>query len=120
MPSIMTQFNGQMMQLELECFETVQEVKHKILNAYFREIERSDDQMSWEEFKVVSHGLKLEAFSLQFKPAVHFETDDELIDEVAEAGGWLICMYVNAEVFEDPRVEDAVAKLQRPGAGAAA
>ena len=74
MPSIMTQFNGQMMQLELECFDTVQEVKHKIVNAYFRQIERSGEQMSLEEFEVVSHGLKLDAYSLQCKPPRAFRS----------------------------------------------
>ena len=58
MPAIMTQFNGHMMELEVDCFDTVQEVKHKILNAYFRQIERSDEQMYLEEFEVVSHGFK--------------------------------------------------------------
>ena len=60
------------------------------------------------------------AYSLQFKPSVHFEADAEIIDEVAEAGGWLICMYMIAEVFENARLENALARSLRPGAGAAA
>ena len=121
MPSVMTTFLGQMMELELECFDTVQEVKHKIVNAYFRQIERSDEQMSLEEFKVVSHGLKLDAYSLQCRRPVHFEADAEIIDEVAEAGGWCICMIMIAEVFENAGVfENALTRSLRPGAGASA
>ena len=68
MPVIMTQFNGHMMELEVDCLDTVQEVKHKILNAYFRQSGSLGDQMSLEDFKDCSHGFKLDAYSRTFKP----------------------------------------------------
>ena len=95
MPSVMTTFLGQMTELELECFDTVQEVKHKIANAYFRQIGQPGDQMSLDAFKDVSHGFQLDAFSCTFKAPKCFKADDEILDEVAtdtEAGDWLLCM----------------------------
>ena len=110
MPPVMTQFNGQMMELDLKSFDTVQEVKHKIANAYFRQIGQPDDQMILDVFKDVSHGFQLDAFSCTFKAPKYFKADDDTLDEVAtdtEAAAWLLCMTVVAEVFEDARVEDA-------------
>ena len=103
MPAIMTQFNGHMMELEVDCFDTVQEVKHKILNAYFRQSGSPGPQMSLEDFKEFSHGFKLDAYSRTFKPPKYFKTDEEILDEVAEdteVGDWLLCMTTVAGVFK--------------------
>ena len=106
MPAIMTQFNGQMMELRLDCFDTAKEVKHKILNAYFRQIGSLGDQMSFEEFSNFSKGFELVAYSRTLKPSKGFEADDEILDEVTE--DWLICMSMIqeaavAEVFATPQ-----------------
>ena len=58
--------------------------------------------------------------SRQAPPPVHFETEAEIIDEVAEAGGWLICMIMIKEVFENAELENALTRSLRPGAGASA
>ena len=92
MPFIWTQFNGQLMELEVDCFDTVQEVKHKILNAYFRQ---PGDQMPLEEFSTISFGFELVAYSRTLKPSKGFKDDDELLDEVNE--DWLICMFRTPE-----------------------
>ena len=91
MPAIMTQFNGQMMELRLDCFDTAKEVKHKILNAYFRQIGSPGDQMPLDEFSTISFGFELVAYSRTLKPSKGFKDDDELLDEVNE--DWLICMF---------------------------
>lgn len=106
MPVIMTQFNGHMMELVVDCFDTAQEVKHKILNAYFRQIGSPGDQMSLEEFSNFSTGFELVAYSRTNKPSKCFKADVEILDEVTE--DWLICMALIkqaavAEVFATPK-----------------
>ena len=95
MPAIMTQFNGQMMELRLDCFDTAKEVKHKILNAYFRQIGSPGDQMPLDEFSTISFGFELVAYSRTLNPSKSFKDDDELLDEVNE--DWLICMFRTPE-----------------------
>ena len=90
MPVIMAQFNGQMMELVVDCFDTAQEVKHKILNAYFRQTGSLGDQMSLEEFSTFSTEFELVAYSRTNKPSKCFKADVEILDEVTE--DWLICM----------------------------
>ena len=106
MPVIMTQFNGHMMEPVVDCFDTAQEVKHKILNAYFRQIGSLGDQMSLEEFSTFSTEFELVAYSRTNKPSKCFKADVEILDEVTE--DWLICMALIkqaavAEVFATPK-----------------
>ena len=90
MPAIMTQFNGQMMELRLDCFDTAKEVKHKTLNAYFRQTGSPGDQMSLEEFSKYSPALQLDVYSRTFQAPRCFNADDEILDEATE--DWFICM----------------------------
>ena len=90
MPVIMTQFNGHMMELVVDCFDTAQEVKRKILNAYFRQIGSPGDQMSLEEFAKLSKGFELVAYNRTLKPCKRFKAEDEILDEVTQ--DWFICM----------------------------
>ena len=90
MPFVMTQFNGHMMELEVDCFDTAQEVKNKILNKYFRQIGSPDEQMSLEQFSNISTGFELVAYSRSDDSSKRFESDFEMLAEVTE--DWFICM----------------------------
>ena len=90
MPLIMAAFNGQMMELEVDFFDTAQEVKHKISNAYFRQTGSPGDQMTFEEFSKLSKEFELVAYSPTLKPSKCFKAEDEILDEVTE--DWSICM----------------------------
>ena len=89
--SVMTQYNGQMNRIEVQCFNTVVEVKCLLWNAFVRRIGEPGDQMTSEEFSCVSHKFELTVCDKQYQSREQvLESDDEIVDKVN--GNWFLSM----------------------------
>ena len=89
--NVFSQFKGQMMNIAVGPGHKVIEVKHMIVNAYFRQIGSPAPQVELPAFKLIAAQFVLEMYDRKTFGARCFDDDSEIVDDVDS--DWFFCMY---------------------------
>ena len=95
--AVFSQMNGHMMEVDVEPFNTVLEVKHMILNAYVWQTTKPECQYALDDdFRWLAGALTLEKYGRQSHDMRRFDDDDDIVDDVDS--DWFFCMYYKRAV----------------------